>query len=57
LITHKNKNIMLQAASIYSQGCGERWDAKKMHKIMLEISTTSLKVLGSDLFAQITSKK
>lgn len=57
LIAHKNKNIMLQAASIYSQGCGERWDAKKMHKIMLEISTTSLKVLGSDLFAQITSKK
>ncbi len=55
-IKHKNRTIMLQAASIYSQGCGERWDPKKMYEIMLEISTTSLKVLGSDLFLQITSK-
>lgn len=56
-IKHKNKNIMLQAASIYSQGRGERWDTKKMYEIMIEISTTSLKVLGSDLFTQITSNK
>lgn len=56
-IKHKNKTIMLQAASIYSQGRGERWDTQKMYEIMLEISTTSLKVLGSDLFTQITSKK
>jgi len=56
-IKHKNKTIMLQAASIYSQGRGERWDTKKMFEIMLEISTTSLKVLGSDLFTQITSNK
>lgn len=33
------------------------WDTKKMFEIMLEISTTSLKVLGSDLFTQITSNK
>lgn len=56
-IKHKNKNIMLQAASIYSQGRGERWDTKKMYEIMLDVSKTSLKVLGSDLFTQITSNK
>lgn len=56
-IKHKNKNIMLQAASIYSQGRGERWDTKKMYEIMLEVSKTSLKALGSDLFTQITSNK
>lgn len=56
-IKHKSKNIMLQAASIYSQGRGERWDTKKMYEIMLEVSKTSLKVLGSDLFNQITSNK
>lgn len=56
-IKHKNKNIMLQAASIYSQGRGERWDTKKMYEIMLEVSKTSLKALGSDLFTQITSTK
>ncbi|MNG05085.1 Type-2 restriction enzyme EcoRI [compost metagenome] len=56
-IKHKNKTIMLQAASIYSQGHGERWDTKKMYEIMLEVSRTSLKALGSDLFAQLTSNK
>ena len=47
---------MLQAASIYTQGNGESWDAKKMFDIMLEISKTSLQVLGSDLFKQLTKK-
>ncbi|MNQ93089.1 EcoRI family type II restriction endonuclease [Pseudomonas sp. Irchel s3a18] len=56
-IKHKNKTIMLQAASIYSQGHGERWDTKKMYEIMLEVSRTSLKALGSDLFTQLTSNK
>jgi type II restriction enzyme len=56
-IKHKNKTIMLQAASIYPQGRGERWDTQKMYEIMLEISRTSLKVLGSDLFTQLTSNK
>lgn len=53
-IKHKNKTIMLQAASIYSQGRGERWDTREMHEVMLEISKTSLKALGSDLFIQLT---
>lgn len=56
-IKHKSKTVMLQAASIYSQGRGERWDTKKMYEIMLEISRASLKAMGSDLFTQITSNK
>lgn len=54
---HKDKAIMLQAASIYTQGNGEKWDAKEMFQIMIEISRTSLKALGSDLFTQITTNK
>lgn len=53
-IKHKDKTIMLQAASIYTQGNGERWEADKMLQIMLDIARTSLQVLGSDLFKQIT---
>lgn len=53
-IAHKDKTIMLQAASIYTQGNGDRWDAPKMLGIMLEIAKTSLQMLGSDLFSQIT---
>lgn len=53
-VKHKDKTIMLQAASIYTQGDGSRWDAKRMFEVMLEISKTSLQVLGSDLFNQLT---
>lgn len=56
-VKHKDKTIMLQATSIYTQGNGEKWDAKKMFDIMIEISKTSLKVLGSDIFNQITKNK
>lgn len=55
-VKHKDKAIMLQAASIFTQGTGEEWDKKDMLKIMLEVSKTSLKVLGSDLFNQITTE-
>jgi len=55
-VKHKDKTIMLQATSIYSQGNGEKWKAKKMFDIMMEISKTSLKVLGSEVFNQITKK-
>lgn len=55
-VKHKDKNIMLQAASIYTQGNGEKWDSKIMFEIMFDISTTSLRVLGRDLFDQLTSK-
>ena len=56
-VKHKDKTIMLQATSIYSQGNGGKWDAKKMFDIMIEVSKTSLKVLGSDIFNQITKSK
>jgi len=56
-VKHKDKTIMLQATSIYTQGNGEKWDAKNMFDIMLEISKTSLQVLGSDIFNQITKSK
>ncbi len=55
-VKHAGKTIMLQAASIYTQGNGEKWDKRKMFNIMLEVAKTSLQVLGSDLFNQITSK-
>lgn len=56
-VKHKNKTIMLQAASIYTQGTGEKWDVRLMFDIMIDIARTSLKVLGSDLFNQITTSK
>jgi len=55
-VKHKDKTIMLQATSIYTQGNGGKWDSKIMFEIMLEISKTSLQMLGSDLFNQITKK-
>lgn len=54
-VTRKDKTIMLQAASIYTQGRGDRWRVDDILEIMLEISRTSLQILGSDLFSQITS--
>jgi len=56
-VKHKDKTIILQATSIYTQGNGEKWDTKKMFDIMLEISKTSLQVLGSEIFNQITKSK
>ncbi|MBX4388945.1 type II restriction endonuclease, partial [Mycobacterium tuberculosis] len=35
---------------------GREWDSKIMFEIMFDISTTSLRVLGRDLFEQLTSK-
>ncbi len=55
-LRHKDKTIMLQATSIYTQGNGEKWNNKEMFDIMIEIAKTSLKMLGSDLFRQITKK-
>lgn len=46
--------IMLQAASIYTKGEGGHWNDDDMIEVMLEISRTALKLLGSDLFNQLT---
>ena len=55
-IPHKDKMIMLQAASIYTQGDGGKWEKGEMSRIMSDIAETSLKVLASDLFTQLTGK-
>lgn len=52
-VKHEDKTIMLQAASIYTQGNGRSWDGVKMFEIMFEIAETSLRMLGRDLWNQI----
>lgn len=39
-------HIMLQAASIYTQGDGEHWKEEDMIEIMLDIARTSLRMIG-----------
>ncbi len=46
--------IMLQSASIYTQGDGAHWKEEDMIQIMLDIAKTSLRMLGKDLFVQLT---
>ena len=48
-VQHEDKTIMLQAASIYTQGNGKGWTKEQMFEIMLEIAETSLQMLGRDL--------
>ena len=48
--------IMLQAVSIYTKGGGGHWNDEDMIMIMLEVARTSLQMLGSDLFKQLTAK-
>ena len=50
------RTIMLQAASIYTQGDGSHWDNDEMIDVMLEIARTSLKMLVKDLFDQLSKK-
>jgi type II restriction enzyme len=53
----KNKSIskngtiirVLQSASIYTKGNGEKWNNTEMFDIMIEISKTSLEILSIDL--------
>ncbi len=55
-VKSNNRMIMLQAASIYTQGDGGHWSEAKMLKIMIEIADTSIQMLASDLFLQLTKK-
>lgn len=57
IIKHNGNAIMLQATCLYTQGDGKKWNAEDMLKIMIEVARTSLKLLGSDLFEQITKSK
>lgn len=52
-VKHEDRTIMLQAASIYTQGDGRGWEDQKMFEIMFEITETSLRMLGRDLWNQI----
>ncbi len=56
VVTSKGQAIMLQAASIYTQGKGGPWDSFDMLSIMIGVATTSIKVLASDLFNQMVLK-
>lgn len=56
-VKHTDKTIMLQAASIFTRGNGEKWNAKEMFDVMLDIAKTSFQVLGCDLFKQLTKPK
>lgn len=53
-VISNNQTIMLQAASIYTEGKGGHWNESKMLPIMLEIAETSIKMLASELFKQLT---
>ena len=48
--------IMLQAASIYTKGEGGHWNDDDMIAVMLDVARTSLKMLASDLFNQISRR-
>ena len=48
--------IILQAASIYTKGDGGRWNDEDMITVLLEIARTSLKMLGTDLFEQLSRR-
>lgn len=54
-IEHGDHMVMLQAASIFTQGLGDSWSDAAMLDIMLDIAETSIKVMASDLFDQLTS--
>ncbi len=55
-VQNKDRVIMLQAISIYTQGDGQKWNLNKMFEVMFEAAKTSLRVLGSSLFNQIVGK-
>ena len=55
-VKSQDRVIMLQAATIYTQGNGEHWNGSEMHAIMLDVAKTSIKCLAKDLFNQLTAK-
>ena len=54
VVTSRGQAIMLQAASIYTQGRGGEWEDEDMATVMFDVAKTSLKMLASDLFGQMT---
>ena len=56
-VKREDSCLMLQAASIYTQGNGRRWVGSDMSDVMLAIAKTSLQMLGRDLFRQLAGGK
>lgn len=56
-VKSNDRIIMLQSASIYTQGNGEHWNKNEMLEVMLDIAKTAIQVLACDLFKQITNKR
>ena len=56
-VKSNDRIIMLQAASIYTQGNGEQWKQNEMLNIMIDIAETSIKCLAKFLFVQLTGKR
>jgi len=54
VVTSRGQAVMLQAASIYTQGRGGEWEHEDMATAMFDVARTSLKILASDLFDQMT---
>lgn len=57
IIKSDDKSFMLQAASMYTKGDGSRWSNEEMFNILVDIADTSLKMLGRDIFEQITNNR
>lgn len=53
-VAYNGLNIMLQAASIYTSKDGSHWSDEDMINVMLDVARTSLRILGKDLFTQLT---
>ncbi len=56
-VNREDSCLMLQAASIYTQGNGRRWLGADMAAVMMEVAKTSLQMLGRDLFMQLSGGK
>lgn len=57
IVRSDDKSFMLQAASMYTKGDGSRWSNEEMFNILMDIADTSLKMLGRDIFNQITDDR
>ena len=54
VVTSRGQAIMLQAASIFTQGKGGEWSGEDIGTVMLDIAKTSLRMLATDLFSQLS---
>ncbi len=57
IVLHDDVSIMLQAASIYTQSDGGKWEETEMKNVMIEVARTSLQMLGRDLFKQLSGAR